>query len=625
MENKETEKTPIAVSKSFMAVGPTLHYSHRNVQRCWLLAVVAFGLSCLFWSKITSGVFWTFDFQKMTVSEFWLLSPSLTAGASIFEYPWQIFVLGLLMGILAVVPVLISQLMSFRYGVIFILEVFFLANLPGFALCLLVSCIAAACRPLRFRSRFIAIALCTAPQLFYWGYFGRLRGVEPIEWGFSFAPWIVAWLDSLTIAGFVLGIGHYTRYRPGLTWIFTLLTLVIAVVVFEVAIGFDELDYQLYIARNNPEQAGAFHDHSITDALDETVKDPTTKKYLESFFYPTEPIALRAELKREIQIQLSYDDRWPDWFIVPDALKYQDEKERLLREYDIFIIKRPNSRRMSIALYDKALLTEYSPNTNLLGQKEILHFYSDYPHEKAARIWWALFQDFGNSPESIEARWRVAMQWAGRGMFEQADELLIQAQVMLETELAELRTAERAPSGRLFGLFQPPPDSAMTILKLNDLQRRIHQSRILISTENRTDEPESIDRLAEFVLLNPHAPDYSQHLKGLLEQTGDGDPLRDNILLAQAKLIADELLRADTLGDVHEQYRQTDAGIKALYELGLLKISLWRQQEDTNVEIKTKYLEEARATLTSFIELYPESFHVEQVKKNLDGLPAPAQ
>ncbi len=63
MDNKETEKAPIAVSKSFMAVGPTLHYSHKNVQRCWLLAVAAFGVSCFFWSKIATGSFWSFDIE----------------------------------------------------------------------------------------------------------------------------------------------------------------------------------------------------------------------------------------------------------------------------------------------------------------------------------------------------------------------------------------------------------------------------------------------------------------------------------------------------------------------------------------------------------------------------------
>ncbi|UCC98434.1 MAG: hypothetical protein JSW66_00800 [Phycisphaerales bacterium] len=620
MDQKETEKTPIAVSKSFLAVGPTLHYSHKNVQRCWLLAVMAFGISCLFWSKIVTGSFWSFDFQTITTPEFPRLGDSITTGVSIFEYPWQILVLGLLMGILAAVPVLISQLMCFRYSIIFILAVCFLANLPVFAMSLLISCFAAACRPLRFRSRFIAIALCTAPQLLYWGHFGGARGVEPIEWGYSFAPWTCAWLDALTIAGFVLGIGHFTRYRPGLVWIFTSLTLVIAVVVFEVTIGFDELDYQLYVAKNNPEHASEFHDHSITEILDQTMKDPATQEYLDESFYPADPIARRAELKRDIQEQLNYG--WPEWLTVPPELMYKEKKEALREQYDFFINRRQGSRRMPIALYFKALLAEYSPDTRMLGQKEALHFYSDYPHERASRIWWALYQGFGNSAESIEARWRVAMQWAGRGLFEQADELLTKAQTMLAAEQSKLLEAEQAPSGKLSGLFRPPVDSVMTSPKLSDLQRRIHLLRILISPENRTDQPGSEERLAKFVMLNPHAADYAQHLDGLLEQTEDGDRLRDNILLAQAKLIADEQLRAEKLGELHKEYGQTDAGMLALYDLGLLKISLWRQQDEANEALKKKALEQARVTLNSFISLYPNSFYAEQVKRNLDGLPA---
>ncbi|MHC4508149.1 MAG: hypothetical protein ACYTAO_04205 [Planctomycetota bacterium] len=620
MEPKETEKTPIAVSKSFLAVGPTLHYSHKNVQRCWLLAVVAFGISCLFWSKIVTGSFWSFDFQAITTPEFPRLGDSMTTGVSIFEYPWQILVLGLLMGILAAVPVLISQLMCFRYSIIFIVAVCFLANLPVFAISLLISCLAAACRPLRFRSRFIAIALCTAPQLLYWGYFGGARGVEPIEWGYSFAPWMCAWLDALTIAGFVLGIGHFTRYRPGLVWIFTSLTLVIAVVVFEVTIGFDELDYQLYVAKNNPEHASEFHDHSITEILDQTMKDPATQRYMDESFYPADPIARRAELKRYVQEQLSYG--WPEWLTVPPELMYKEKEEALLKQYGFFIDRRQGSRRMSIALYYKAMLTEYSPDTRVLGQKEVLHFYSDYPHERASRIWWGLYQSFGNSAESIEARWRVAMQWAGRGLFDQADELLTKAQTMLAAEQSRLLEAEQAPAGKLAGLFRPPADSVMTLPKLSDLQRRIHLLQLLISPENRTDEPGSKERLAKFAMLNPHAADYAQHLDGLFEQTEDGDRLRDNILLAQAKLIADEQLRAEKLSELHKEYGQTDAGMLALYDLGLLKISLWRRQDEANEALKKKALEEARATLNSFMGLYPNSFYAEQVKKNLDGLPA---
>jgi hypothetical protein len=501
------------------------------------------------------------------------------------------------------------------------LEVFSLANLPGFAICLLISCIAAACRPLRFRSRFIAIALCTAPQLLCWGVFGGARGVEPIEWGFSFAPWVCAWLDALVIAGFVLGIGHFTRYRPGLTWIFTSLTLVIAVVVFEVAIGFDELDYQLYVAKNNPEQVSIFHDHSITEALDATTRDPATKKYLEESFYPADQIARRAELKREIQEQLRYDF-WPGWFIVPEELKYREKKEWLLEQYDLFISQRPNSRRMPIALYYKALLNEYSPDTNMLGQKEVLHFYSDYPHEKTRQTWWELYRDFGSSAEALEARWRIAMHRAGQQMFEEAERLLAETQTMLATEKSKRIEAEQKPSGKLFGLFRRPADSVMTVPNLNELRRRLCQSQVLVSSENRITEPDSIERLAKFVMLNPHASDYAQQLNGLLEQTADGDPLRDNILLAQAKLIADEQLRAEKLSEIYKEYSKADGGGMALYELGLLKISFWRQQDESNAEQKKKYLEEARSTLTEFISSYPNHFCVGQVKNNLAGLPA---
>jgi hypothetical protein len=619
MDNKETDKTPIVGSKSFLAVGPTLHYSHSNVQWNWLLAVGAFCLSCLFWSKIVTGTFWSFDIEAVTSPSYWRLTRDLATGVSIFEYPWQIFVLGLLMGIMSVSPVLISQLMSFRYSVVFILAVVFLANLPGFALCLLISCLGAACRPLRFRSRYIAIALCTAPQLVYWGLLGGAKGEDPIEWSFSFTPWICAWLDGLIIAAFVLGIGHYTRYRPWLVWAFTLLTLVIAVGTFEAAIGFDELDYQLYVANNDPENVEEFHDHSVTDALDTTITDPDVRKYLgEVLFYVTEPIPLRAELKKEIQIQLQYD-RWPSWFIMPKILDYQAKREGLLQQYDLFIQKRPDSRRMPMALYFKALLKEYSPDVRMIEQKETLHFYTDYPRRDALPIWHRLYEYFPQSAESVEARWRIARDWAGRERFEQAERLLAEAQNKVIERLKGLEEGE-GHGDAFLGLFRPPADSVMTVFKLIELQRRLSQWRLMIGPENRTDDPGSIERLAQFVRLNPHLPDYADQLKGLLERTGDKDQLRDNILLAQAKLIADDQLQAERLSEAHKAFPKTDGGMMALYELGRLRIGLY--QGESEPEQKKKHLSDARATLSSFLELYPGSFCADQVKEVLGGLPA---
>jgi len=618
MENKQTEKTPKLTSKSFMTVGPTLHYSHENVLLCWLLSVAAFAVSCCFWSKLQTGSFWSFDLQTVISPKLWHLGQFVITGVNIFEYPWHILVLGLLMGLLAIAPVLTSQLLSFSYSLPLILGVFFLANLPAFAVCVLISCLAAAWRPLRFRSRFIAIALCTAPQLFYWGYFGGASGVEPIKWGFSFTPWLCAWLGGLAMSGLVLGIGHFTRYRPGLVWMFTSLVLLAAIAVFEVKIGFDELDYQLYVAKNNPEQAAEFHDHSVTEALDKTITNPSVRRYLASFFYPAEPIALRAELKSEIQSQLRLD-RWPSWFILSAELNYQTKKDWLLMQYDLFITRRPKSHRMPIALYYKAVLSEYSPDISMLGQKEVLHFYSDYPYERSRKIWYRLYEEFNQSPESIEARWRIAMHWAGQGKFEQADKVLTESQTMLASRL-KLLEGSQIQSDSFFSPFRPPADSVITAFKLTELQRNINQLRSLIGQENLTDGQGSAERLAKFVILNPHSENYARHLDELLSQMGKDDPLRDNILLAQTKLIADEQLRAENLSKLHKEFEGTDGGMHALYELALLKIRLW-QESDSNPEQKKKYLADARATLTSFISLYPASFYAEQAQKNLADLP----
>ncbi|MBN2590061.1 MAG: hypothetical protein JXA96_09375 [Sedimentisphaerales bacterium] len=620
MENNQPEKSQIVVSKSFLAAGPTLHYSHKNVQRNWLLAVCAFGIACLFWSKIATGSFFSFEIEEVATQAFWRLDQSLVTGISIFEYPWQILVLGLLMGILAIVPVLISQLMCFEYSLPFILEVIILANLPGFAICLLISCFAVACRPLRFRSRFIAVALCASPQLAYWIYFGRGREIEPIAMGFSFVPWFVAWLDSLVIAGFVIGIGHFIRYKPGLIWIFTLITLIIAVVVFESAIGFDELDYQLYVAKNNPEKINEFHDHNFTEVLKKMINDPDVQQDLRYFRYPTDPNLRWEVLKSEIQEGLN-SDSWPWWFKLTDELNYVSKKIELFKQYEQFIEKRPNSQRMPIVLYFSAILNEYSPDIKYLGENEILRFYSDYPWERSKKTWFRLYRDFGDSPESLEARWRIAKNAAGEGDFQHAEDLLIKAKTKITERLKSLE-AENKPTESIFSLFQIPPESVMTLPKLKDLQRRIELTLSLIGPENRSEKPGVNERLARFVMLNPHSLEYRIHINDLLNQTDEADPLRDNILLADARLSNNELIRIEKLSELYKLYQETDGGMQALYDLSFIYFTKWRQMDNSDVELKIKYREEAGTALSNFISLYPDSFYIEQAKKYLDEIQA---
>ena len=246
MSNTENQKTVKSVSKSFLTAGPTLHYSHANVNNCYFLAVCVYYAAAVFWAKLLTG-------NLIAFSGPFYLEKFVLAPLSIFEYPAQIFVLGLLVGIFIAVPILASQLMSFKYSILFVLILSFISGLPGLAICVLIGAFAVALRPLRFRSRYIAVVLCTSPVFIYFGLFGGAKNADSIRWALSFAPWFYGLFNALAIAAIVLVIGHFTRYRPGLIWSIAACFLAATIIVFHNTINLAELDYQLYIAKNNPE------------------------------------------------------------------------------------------------------------------------------------------------------------------------------------------------------------------------------------------------------------------------------------------------------------------------------------------------------------------------------------
>ena len=635
--NAENEKSQAAPppQKSFMTEGPTLHYSHDNVMRFWLLSLAVYALACMFWSFLATGTFVSFDFGRMVNPENWRLEAYLLRPLSIFAYPWQIVVLGLAMGMLAMIPPLTSQLLSFRHSLPHLLALAILANLSAFALVVLVSCIAAACRPLRFRSRFIAISLCMAPQLFYWAYFGGIRNTEPLQWGFSFAPWVCAWLLALAIAGVVLAVGHFTRYRPGLIWLVGLAVLAGAVSVLYYKIGFDELAYQRYVANNDPERIMEFRDHNITETLDATMRNPEVKRYFTNFFYPTEPVMLREKLKDEIQTQLA-NDRWPFWLHEPDELNFGDKRRWLLGQYEQFIKypkhwwmpsaiteklgkQRAISKRMPAALYYNALLSETMPDLSLFMEKETLHFYNDYPHWQCSPIWYKLYEQFPQSGESLEARLRLVPHIVAREKFQLAGDLLEETRQMAAAKLKELEQEQaQTASIAVFSSFAPPPSSAMTVFKLTELLRRVDELAGLISSENYTSDAGTRSRLARFIMLNPHSLDYPAQLEALLVQTDEKDPLRDNLLLAKIRLTKDLQLQGEQLKALYEKYKDRDAGIAALYELAMLRV---RFAQELAGDQQKKQQAEARDTLEYFIAEYPKSNFAANAKIVLNSLP----
>lgn len=610
--------------KSFMTAGPTLHYSHTNVLWFWALSIIIFIVACVFWHALVMNKP-LLDLTGLLDTSQFPLGRFVVNPISIYEYPWQIVVLGILMGLIASVPVLVSQLLSFRYSVPFILAIIFVAGLHLFGVFVWISCMAVACRPLRFRSRFIAVALCMAPQIVYWAIWGGYSTVDPVRWGFSFAPWIYAWLTGLVMAALVLGIGHFTRYKPGLIGVFSLVLLGVAFGVFHRHIGFAELDYQRNVANNNPEDAVEFHDNDVSPVIDSIIQDDALRSFLVGKFYPTEPILLREKLKAEIQNLLAYD-RWPewDWFQkrMPEHLKYQAKRRQLINRYDVFMKRWPDSKRVAIALYFKAILNEYHPDVRYFGNTEILRFYSDYPFYDNLLIWQELYERFPQSPESFEARWRMAMQEAAQAEFERVDELCEVALAMIRdyqdrTAQNQSKTAE---SDSVFTAFQEPARTVMTPFKLQDLQNRLKRLQKLIGPQNRGGDEASRRRLAAFVILNPHNLDYVAKLDDLLKEMPADDPLRDNVLLGRILWIEDAKQRQQMLAELIAQFPDADAGIRARYELALVKVQLWKDPLISD-QVRGQLLAETRRLLTDFLSQFPDSIFADQARDLLNTLP----
>ena len=261
---------------------------------------------------------------------------------------------------------------------------------------------------------------------------------------------------------------------------------------------------------------------------------------------------------------------------------------------------------MPIALYYKAMLEEYSPDVRYFELHEVLRFYSDYPHQRNLSIWEKLFIEFPQSDESLEARWRIAMHLSGKQEFDKAKSFCEFTKTRLVKRLGQIEDAP-SDSDAVLAVFTKRPSSVMTAFKLQNLRQKLNRLELLLANAETMKTPDARERLGRFIMLNPHGRDYSMQIDKLLDETADADPLKDNLLLAKIKLIPDAQLRARQLQELSRQYRQTDGGTEALYELGVLNVQLWKNPE-TPAEDKAVYLRDARRILTNFIKEHPDSF-----------------
>lgn len=618
--------------KSFLTIGPTLHYSHNYVLFFYGLAVLSYTITWLIWSKLITGNLIPLPQNWSDPQSLFGLGTLISSPLNIFQYPVQMLILGLLMGTLAVMPILVSQLLSFRYSLLLVVIAAVLGQPVCFSLALLISCFGASCRPLRFRSRIVAIALCMAPVIVYWGVFGGIKDVEPVKAGFAYLTWIFAWITAILVSGIVLTIGHFTRYRPGLNFSINTFTVIVAFLVFQNNIGLAELDYQLYVAQNDPEKAPEFYDQNFSDKLDKMVKSILSEQSPFGF-YPSEEILLRQKLKNDIQDELSRWGRWLVGFDISNQLNFQNKRDILLKKYDNFINPQKNwwmpqflhnklissksrKKRLPIALYYKGLLSEYQLNIRMI-QSEKLQFHNDYAQRGNWAIWYEIYKQFSDSPESIEARYRIAANIAYQGKFERALEICNIALNMAEKPLPELEKIDDIP--KAFAVFFKPSKTAITDVKLENLKYRLNKLKSLIDAENIGKTQSDREFLRQFVSLNPYILEYPNQLDSLEAKMSKDCPILDNVKMAKIMLIDDAQERIGKLQKLAQEYPQTDSGIKADYEIILAKIKIWK---DAKAENGKSLLIEIRDDLTKFAAQNSPSYLAAAAIQKLNSLPA---
>jgi len=119
----------------------------------------------------------------------------------------------------------------------------------------------------------------------------------------------------------------------------------------------------------------------------------------------------------------------------------------------------------------------------------------------------------------------------------------------------------------------------MNTYKLTEIHIKLQKLEELIGGMNHTNDEESKRRLARFVRLNPYRLEYVEKLDESLGQMMNDDKLRDNILLAKVRLINDTQLKAERLKELCDKFADSDGGIQALYESGMIKVRIWRDAQ----------------------------------------------
>jgi hypothetical protein len=642
--------TLTSLPRRWFSDGATMNYPRRSRNLFWASNLCLFIMLNVFDLRMRTGQ-WMPSSKSLATPQ--PLIDILLSPLSVFQYPSQILVVGMLMALICTVPILTALLYNLWYSLPFIFAVLIIGSNPILALCLFVSCAAVSFDPLRFKSKFVAALLWLAPEVLYWTLFsGDYPEQDALRWAVLYAPWALAFFNCLFIYGLVIGIGHFLRYRPGLLMPLFGLLLAGTVTFFHFTIGMNERDFQDKVYRNSPQKVAAFQSKSILPLVEEEAAIRLEKQS------NLNPETVKDEIRMGLRLHFKVGPNKNR-----EVIAYHQARYWAINSMRSFITENRNKsdKRIPDTFYYLGLLYDLNVDLRALWDQDTLRFYHSRPvfdtetndawyelihnyetyklnllsmnlngvPENSRHYWQAILSEYGQSDVSVEARWRIAYLMSTRPPsdpsdtypFDHALELLAQARTQCET-LLEIRRQQQSEETfweRHLGEIIRRPAETLTESDLVGLLQRIGDLARILNEENRTGHASQEERLARFISLDPHHLLFEENLKELKDSSQPPDPLMDNIELELAMLSSNRDERRSRLKDLAERYEKQDGGMEAMLELAKLMIE--DRKRSVHLADRQELLSEAQKYLRHIVSGRSGSIMAQQAMILLNNNP----
>jgi len=540
----------------------------------WAAGLIAYALVCRFASFLFCGQLFGVDRVPFRPAEIYRFP------VSIFEFPWQTVVIGLVLGTWLLGPPMVAQLARRRWGLAYALIAVCLGPSIVVGLVLVAGVLVA---DMQWTRRLLPSRTLTAGVLLPIAYLMLVAAQVPAG-GLTTGQRLLLLLPTL-IAVSVAGLGSFAfqttrQVTPGQMKVFLALLMAppaLAAVIFRASVGVDEVTYPVLDRQWGPESG-----HFVN--------------------LPLSAIVPRVD---EWDRQFDGEDGQPRRSLesVEAALVLQnylhETKVEKIERFGRFLKTHPGSRHAPRALYNLARTLDTKLDARAVVQHKYLCFYDTEVSKLGMREWRRLAETYPANPYAAAARLRMADYRLREGDLGRAAENLglvvgsfgKRADRLVKTREAwavgKTVAAEWFAQRRLLVLAVTEARGQLRFLSAN-------------GSDGRT--------LAAMCRLRPHDPTYARQLKALVKDRPDS-PLADDLALASVLAEWDRRTRIRQLTAFWPQHRDSDVGQQALVALVRTWLAVGRSPTES-AQSRHDSLGEAESYARQFIRTYPDSHWV---------------